>query len=154
MIETVSWESSTYAEVPTKFEAGTPHIAGAIGMGEAARWLIELGMEEVRRHEVEINKYALERLGAIDGLKIFGPRKAEERSGLVAFTVEGIHPHDLAQLLNEDRVAIRTGHHCAMPLHSRLGIQASARASFGIYTIKEDIDRLVEGIEKAKKQLG
>ena len=154
MIEEVSLERSTFKEPPAKFEAGTPHIAGAIGLGEAVDFVSEIGMEKIREHEVEITDYALARLGKVKGLRILGPIVAKERSGLVAFTVENVHPHDLAQILDQGGVAIRAGNHCAMPIHTRFGVMATARASFGVYTSKDDIDRLAGGIEEAKKKLG
>lgn len=153
MIFEVRLEGATYKEPPTKFEAGTPHIAGAIGMGEAADFLMEIGMEKLRNHEMEMNRYAIEGLKKIKGLKIYGPLLSAERSGLVTFTMEKIHPHDLSQVLSEEGVAVRAGNHCAMPVHTRFGLTATVRASFGIYTTKEDIERLAEGIERAKKKL-
>lgn len=153
MIEEVGFDKTIFAKVPEKFEAGTPHIAGAIALGEAAKFLTELGMENVWAHEVSISRYALNKLSQVEGLSILGPDHYEERTAIFAFTVAGIHPHDLSQLLNEENVAVRAGHHCAMPLHKRLGIAASTRASAGVYTDTQDIDRLVEAIEKAKKRL-
>jgi cysteine desulfurase/selenocysteine lyase len=154
MIKSVNLDGADFLEIPEKFEAGTPNIAGAIGMGEAARFLAELGMENVREHEVGMNKYAMGVIRDIGGIRVFGPSRPEERTGIMAFTVKGVHPHDLSQLLDEDNIAVRAGHHCAMPLHTRLRVTATTRASFGVYTTKEDIDQLAEGIERAKRKLG
>lgn len=151
MIKEVFLEKTTFAEPPLKFEAGTPNVAGAIGLGAAIDYLEELGMDKVRKHGKELTAYALSSLGDLSNLEIYGPKKAEEKGGVIAFNVKGIHAHDLAQILDEDNICIRSGHHCAMPLHTRLGIPASARASFYIYNTQEEIDKLVEGIEKAKK---
>lgn len=153
MIEEVREDGAVFAKPPEKFEAGTPNIAGAIGMGEAVKFLEETGMEKVREHEVELNRYALGKLGEIKGLVVLGPKEPEARTAIYAFTVEGIHPHDLSQILDEEGVAVRAGHHCAMPLHSRMGVVVTTRASAGVYTTKEDVDKLVEGIERAKKRL-
>lgn len=153
MIKEVRLEGTTFADLPEKFEAGTPNIAGAIGLGEAARFLSKVGMKNVWNHEVELNRYALNRLGSIPGLRIFGPRDPEQKTAIYAFTVEGVHPHDLSQLLDEENIAVRAGHHCAMPLHTRLGVMATTRASCGIYTTEGDIERLAEGIERARKKL-
>lgn len=154
MIKEVSLESSTYKNSPHKFEAGTPHIAGAIGLGAAVMYLEKLGMNNVREHEVAITKYALDNLRNISSLKIYGPEKPEDRGGVVSFSVEGIHPHDLAQILNEDNICVRSGHHCAMPLHKKLGIIATTRASFYVYNDKSDVDKLIEGINKAREIFG
>ena len=133
MIKEVGLYSSTYKNPPHKFEAGTPHIAGGIGLGAAVAYLTKIGMENIRQHEIEITRYALNKLNEIDGIKIFGPKKAQDKGGVIAFVMEGIHPHDLAQILNEDNICVRSGHHCAMPLHKKLGLIASTRASFYIY---------------------
>lgn len=139
-------------DLPYKFEAGTPNIAGAIGLGAAVDYLEGIGMENVFEHEKKLTAYALGKLRKIKNLTIYGPKNTKEKIGVVAFNLKGIHAHDLAQLLNEEGIAIRSGHHCAMPLHrEKLHVSASARASFYIYNDKDDVDQLVKGIEKAKK---
>lgn len=152
MVEKVALNRTTYQPHPAKFEAGTPPIAGAIGLGAAVKWLAQLGMTSVRKHEREITKYALEKLQEIRDIKIYGPTRAEDRGGLVAFNIFGIHPHDVAQVLADRQICVRAGHHCAMPLHAKLGVPGSVRASFGVYTTAADIDRLVEGLVAAKKK--
>ncbi|MCC7353456.1 MAG: cysteine desulfurase [Anaerolineae bacterium] len=149
MIREVRLTGSKWNELPWKFEAGTPAIAEAIGLGAAVDYLTALGMERLRAHEVELVTQAWERLGEIPNLKRLGP-PPPERSGLVAFAVDSIHPHDLAAILDQEGIAIRAGHHCAAPIHEKLGIAASARASFYIYNTPEEIDLLVAGIYRAK----
>ncbi|MEW6003639.1 MAG: cysteine desulfurase [Nitrospirota bacterium] len=151
MIREVYLEKTVFANPPTKFEAGTPNVAGAIGLGAAVDYLKKIGMDNVRKHEEELTSYALKRLSGLNHFTFYGPKEVKERSGVISFNIKGIHAHDLAQVLDEDNICIRSGHHCAMPLHTRLGISASARASFYIYNTKQDIDKLVEGIKKAKK---
>lgn len=153
MIREVYLDHAIFNEAPHRFEAGTPNIAGTIGLGEAVRYLDSIGMEKVRQHELEITKYALEKLSLIEGLEIYGPPDSKNRGGVIAFNVKGIHPHDMAQLLDRENICIRSGHHCAMPLHQRLNIPASCRASFYIYNSAGDVDLLVEGIKKAQKFL-
>jgi cysteine desulfurase / selenocysteine lyase len=150
MIKAVADEHSSWATVPAKFEAGTPAIAEAAGLGAAADFMTRLGMDAVRAHERELTGYALERLSQLEGVTIYGPADAPERGALVSFTVAGIHPHDLAELCNREAVAIRAGHHCAQPLMRRLGVPATARASFAVYNTHAEIDRLVEAIEGAQ----
>jgi cysteine desulfurase/selenocysteine lyase len=150
MIETVTMAKSTYAAPPQKFEAGTPPIVQAIGLGAALDYLSGVGMQHVAAHERAITAYALERLGAIDRLRVLGPTEAVDRGGAVSFEVDGIHPHDLSQVLDSVGIAIRAGHHCAKPAHARFGVQASARASFYLYTTPTEVDALAEGIEQAK----
>ncbi|MBI5448857.1 cysteine desulfurase [Candidatus Gottesmanbacteria bacterium] len=154
MIKEVHRDSTVFADLPHKFEAGTPHIAGAIGLGAAVDYLSGLGMDAVREHEIEITSYALGKLSEIRGLSIVGPREAICRGGVIAFTMGGLHPHDIAQILDEDNICIRVGFHCAQPLHEYLSIGATARASFYIYTQKTDIDALVLGLHRVKKLLG
>jgi cysteine desulfurase/selenocysteine lyase len=153
MIKTVHLRSFTPNDVPHKFEAGTPAIAEAIGFGAAVQYLTRLGMEAVAAHEQEIVGYALERLEEIPGVKVFGPA-AEKKGGVAAFTLEGVHPHDIAQILDRDGIAVRAGHHCAQPLHEKYGITATARASFYVYSLKEEVDALVNGIYKVKEIFG
>jgi len=154
MIRKVTKEGTTYADPPARFEAGTPAIAQAIGMAAALRWLDGLGMEAVLAHEREIADYALERLGEVTGLRVFGPSQAPDRLGPVSFEIEGIHAHDVAEILDRHGVAVRAGHHCAQPLMDRLGVSATARASFGVYTTPEEIDRLVDGLHDARRVFG
>ena len=150
MIREVTMAGSKWNTVPFKFEAGTPAIAEAIGLGVAVDYLTGLGMDNVHAHEQLITSYALEALSEVGGLRLLGP-PAGLKGGVAAFTLQGLHPHDIAQLLDEDGVAIRAGHHCAMPLHHILGINASARASFYVHTTTAEIDRLVESLERAKR---
>jgi cysteine desulfurase / selenocysteine lyase len=154
MIRKVGRDGTTYADVPARFEAGTPAIAQAIGMAAALRWLDALGMEAVLEHERAIADYALERLAEVPGLRVFGPPRGPQRVGPVSFEVEGIHAHDVAEILDRHGVAVRAGHHCAQILMDRLGVAATARASFGAYTAPDEIDRLVDGLEDARKVFG
>jgi cysteine desulfurase / selenocysteine lyase len=154
MIRKVSRDGTTYADVPARFEAGTPAIAQAIGMASALRWLDGLGMETVLEHELEITDYALERLAEVPGLRVFGPARGEDRIGPVSFEIDGIHAHDVSEILDRHGVAVRAGHHCAQVLMDRLGIAATARASFGVYTTREEIDRLLDGLLDARRVFG
>jgi cysteine desulfurase/selenocysteine lyase len=154
MIRKVSREGTTFADVPARFEAGTPAIAQAVGMASALRWLDALGMEAVREHERQIADYALARLGEVPGLKVFGPPRGPERLGPVSFEIDGIHAHDVSEILDRHGVAVRAGHHCAQILMDRLGVAATARASFGVYTTPQEIDRLVDGLEDARRIFG
>lgn len=151
MIQAVYVDHSEFKKPPYKFEAGTPNIAGVIGLGAAVDNLENLGMENVRRHEIGLTEYALKRLKTLKGLTIYGPQKAEDRSGVITFTIDKIHAHDIAQVLASNNICIRSGHHCAMPLHKSLKLNSTARASFYVYSIKEDIDALVKGLEKVQK---
>jgi cysteine desulfurase / selenocysteine lyase len=154
MIRKVTTQGTTYADPPARFEAGTPAIAQAIGMASALRWLDGLGMDAVRDHERQIADYALERVTEVPGLRVFGPPRGDERVGPVSFELEGVHAHDVSEILDRHGIAVRAGHHCAQPLMDRLGIAATARASFGVYTTREEIDRLVEGLHDARKVFG
>jgi cysteine desulfurase/selenocysteine lyase len=149
MIKRVHLRTFTPNELPYKFEAGTPAIAEAVGLGAAVSYLNSLGMEAIAAHEQEIIAYALERLEEIPGVSIFGP-SAKHKGGVASFMLKEVHPHDIAQILDGQGVAIRAGHHCAMPLHEKFGIPATARASFYLYNTKEEVDKLVEGIYKVK----
>jgi cysteine desulfurase/selenocysteine lyase len=153
MIKTVHLRSFTPNDIPHKFEAGTPAVAEAVGFGAAIDYLNAIGMEAVAAHEREMVSYALERLEEIPTVKVLGPA-AEKRGGVAAFTLEGVHPHDVAQILDTYGVAVRAGHHCAQPLHEKFGIQATTRASFYVYSLKEDVDKLVAGIYQVKKIFG
>ncbi len=146
MIGVVRMEGSTWAEVPHKFEAGTPPVAQAVGLGAAVDYLTGIGMDRVAAHEHEITQYALEQLGGIPAVHVMGPLEAVDRGGAISFTVDGVHPHDLMQLLDSRGVAVRGGHHCAEPLHRRLGVQSSARASGYLYTTRAEIDALCEAV--------
>lgn len=152
MIRRVDWDRTTWNDLPWKFEAGTPPIVEGAGLGAAVDYLSEIGMEAIAAHDREIVSYAMERLSALPGLRIVGP-SAHRRGGVIAFTFRDIHPHDLAYLLDLEGVAIRAGHHCAQPLHKRLGLTATARASFYLYNTAQDVDRLVDGLEKAAQRL-
>jgi cysteine desulfurase/selenocysteine lyase len=154
MIRKVTKEGTTYADPPARFEAGTPAIAQAIGMASALRWMDSVGMEAIREHEQEIAAYALKRLDEVPGLRVFGPPAGPERLGPVSFELDGVHAHDVSEILDRHGVAVRAGHHCAQPLMDRIGIPATARASFGVYTTPEEIDRLVEGLHDARKVFG
>jgi cysteine desulfurase/selenocysteine lyase len=153
MIRKVYLRSFTPNDLPYKFEAGTPAIAEAIGFGAAVDYLQSVGMEALAAHEHAITAYAMERLEEIPGVKIFGP-SAEHRGGVVAFEMDGVHPHDVAQILDRYGIAIRAGHHCAMPLHEKYGIPATSRASFYLYNQMDEIDRLVDAIYKVKETFG
>jgi len=154
MISTVGWEKSTWNELPWKFEAGTSMIADAVGLGAAIDYLTALGMDRVRAHEHELTRYALTRLAEVEGLRVIGPAGADERGGVISFEIEGIHPHDVAELANRENVCIRAGHHCAMPLMRRLGVPATARASFGPYNSQADADALVGALQRARDVFG
>jgi cysteine desulfurase/selenocysteine lyase len=153
MIQVVEDEDSTWNVLPHKFEAGTPNVAGAVGLAAAVAYLERIGMDEVARHERTMLAYAHDRLAAIDGLRIFGP-PADRRSGVVSFTLPDIHPHDLATILDGEGVCIRAGHHCAQPLMRRLEVPATARASFYVYSEPADVDALVEALAKARHIFG
>jgi cysteine desulfurase/selenocysteine lyase len=154
MIRKVTREGTTYADPPARFEAGTPAIAQAVGLAAALRWLGEVGMENVRAHEEEMADYALARLAEVPGLRLFGPPRGPDRLGPVSFELEGVHAHDVSEILDRHGVAIRAGHHCAQILMDRLGVAATARASFGVYTTTDEIDRLVDGLEDARRVFG
>jgi cysteine desulfurase/selenocysteine lyase len=151
MIETVTMEGSTYAEPPHRFEAGTPMIAQAVALGTAVDYVTALGMENIREHEQAITTYALDGLQTVPGLRIIGPATPVDRGATISFVLEHIHPHDVAQLLDEHGIAVRAGHHCARPVCVRYGVPATTRASFGIYTTTDEIDALVRGVENVGK---
>ena len=153
MIRSVALDRTTFNELPHKFEAGTPAIAEAVGFGAAIDYITDIGLPAIERHEHELTAYAMERLGNLGWVRLFGP-PAARRAGIVSFEVEGIHPHDVAQILDWDGIAVRAGHHCTQPLMARLGVAATTRASFYLYSITEEIDRLVDGLHKVKKSLG
>jgi len=147
MILSVSFDEVIYNDLPYKFEAGTPHIAGAIGMGKAANYIKTVGYDAIHHKEQELLMYATEKLQAIDGLRIIGT--SPEKSSVISFVVDGIHPHDIGTVLDLEGVAVRTGHHCTQPLMERLGIVATTRASMAMYNRKEEIDQLVTALHKA-----
>ncbi|MFN2613887.1 MAG: cysteine desulfurase [Actinomycetota bacterium] len=150
MILEVWFDKATYNEIPYKFEAGTQPFAQAIGLGAAVDYLNDLGMDEVRAHEIEITTYALKRLDEIDGLRVFGPRDPSSRGGVISFWMDDVHPHDLATIIDTEGIAVRAGHHCAQPLMRRLGVPATSRASFYVYNTNDDVDALVDALSKAR----
>ncbi|MCF3937413.1 cysteine desulfurase [Gordonia sp. GW1C4-4] len=154
MIELVTMETSTYAPAPQRFEAGVPMTSQVVGLGAAVKYLNQIGMDAIAAHEHRLTVYALERLGTIDGLRIIGPQTATDRGGAVAFLTEGVHAHDLGQILDDEGVAIRVGHHCAWPLHRRFGVAATVRASFAAYNTTAEVDALVDAIVKAQSFFG
>jgi cysteine desulfurase / selenocysteine lyase len=149
MIREVWIDRATYAEVPQKFEAGTPNVAQAVGMGAAIEYLDGIGMDAIHQHEIELTKYAMARLEDI-GARVYGPRDATERAGVVSFTLPDVHPHDMATIVDQEGVAIRAGHHCAQPLMRSLGVPATARASFYLYNTRDEVDALIAALDKAK----
>jgi cysteine desulfurase/selenocysteine lyase len=154
MIETVSMHSSTYAPAPHKFEAGTPPIAQAVGLGAAVDYLSAIGMDKIAAHEHAITEYALRRLQEVPGLKIIGPTTAEARGAAISFTLGDIHPHDVGQVLDELGIAVRVGHHCARPVCLRYGIPATTRASFYLYSTPGEVDALIDGLEHVRNFFG
>ncbi len=154
MIEMVSMEGSTYAQVPHKYEAGTPMIAQAVGLGAAVDYLCDLGMDNVYAHEQDVTSYALEQLSAVDGLTIIGPDTMVDRGGAVSFSLGGIHPHDIGQVLDEQGIAVRVGHHCARPVCTRFGVPATTRASFYVYSTRGEVDALVRGLDVVSRYFG
>ena len=154
MIEVVTMEKTTFAAPPQRFEAGTQMTSQVVGLGAAVKFLSEIGMENIHAHEQDLTAYALEKLNAIEGLTIVGPTSPEDRGAALSFQVEGIHPHDLGQVLDDHGVAIRVGHHCAWPVHRTMGVQSTARASFYLYNTRDEIDVLAEAIVAAKNFFG
>ncbi|KWX56484.1 cysteine desulfurase [Mycobacterium sp. NAZ190054] len=154
MIETVTMEATTFAAAPQRFEAGTPMTSQVVGLAAAARYLDALGMSAVEEHERELVAAALAGLSEIDGVRIIGPTSMEDRGSPVSFVVEGVHAHDVGQVLDDDGVAVRVGHHCAWPLHRRFGVAATARASFAVYNTLDEVDRLVAGVRRAVEFFG
>jgi len=154
MIASVDFQSATWNELPAKFEAGTPPIAEAVGLAAAVEYLTGLGMDSVRAHERELTAYMLERLAQVLGVRPVGPLEADRRGGLVSFIVEGMHPHDVAELVSRSGVCIRAGHHCAQPLMRCLGVGATARASVGVYNERADIDALVDALAAGRRVFG
>ena len=151
MIRTVSVERTTWNELPHKFEAGTPPFAQAVGLGAAIDYLNGIGLDAIEAHEHDLAEYALGRLDELDDVHVFGPQGAERRGGIVSFAVAGVHPHDVAQILGYEGIAVRAGHHCTQPLMQKLGVPATTRASFYLYTTRDEIDRLVDGLGKVRR---
>ncbi|MFV8315979.1 cysteine desulfurase [Mycobacterium sp. 23] len=154
MIETVTMETSTYAPTPQRFEAGTPMTSQVVGLAAAARYLDAVGMQSVEAHERELVAKAIEGLSAVDGVRIVGPTTMENRGSPVSFVVDGVHAHDVGQVLDDEGVAVRVGHHCALPLHRRFGLAATARASFALYNTEEEVDRLIAGVRRSVEFFG
>lgn len=154
MIDHVDLERSTWAALPHKFEAGTPNVAGAVGLAAAADYLESVGRDAIHAHEVDLLAYAAERMAEVPDLVVHGPRDPRERAGVASFTLADVHPHDLATILDAEGIAIRAGHHCAQPLMRRMGVPATARASFYLYNTREDVDRLVAGLHHARELFG
>jgi cysteine desulfurase/selenocysteine lyase len=154
MIETVTMEETTYAPTPQRFEAGTPMTSQVVGLAAASRYLSAVGMHVVEQHEAELVAAALDGLATIPGVRIVGPTDLVGRGSPVSFVVDGIHAHDVGQILDDDGVAVRVGHHCAMPLHRKFGIAATARASFALYNTPDEVDRLVAGVKRAVEFFG
>jgi cysteine desulfurase / selenocysteine lyase len=152
MIRSVTFEKTTYNVLPYKFEAGTPDIAGAIGLGAALEYVMNLGMDRVAAHEHDLLEYATAQVSAVEGVRLIGT--ARERAGVLSFVVDNVHPHDLGTILDREGIAIRTGHHCAQPVMERFGVPATARASFGVYNTREEIDALASGIRRAHEVMG
>jgi cysteine desulfurase/selenocysteine lyase len=152
MIRRVTFAGSTWNDLPYKFEAGTPAIAEGIGLGAAVDYLTDVGMDEIHTHEQFITNYALEALSEVKDLRLIGP-PAAQKAGVAAFTLSKIHPHDISELIDKEGIAIRAGHHCAMPLHQKMGINATARASFYLHTTTEEIDKLVASLNRVRQVL-
>ena len=151
MISQVSIQKTTFDAIPGKFEAGTPDIAGIMSMGVAIDYLQDIGMKRIRDHEQEITAYALEKMQVVEGMKVFGPQRATDRGGVISFTLDGIHPHDVAQYLGDRGICIRAGHHCAMPLHTRLELTATSRISFYLYNDQSDVDYAIKKLSELTK---
>ena len=149
MISSVTFEKTTYNKLPFKFEAGTPDVAGAIGLGAAIDYLNAVGIDNIAKYEHELLVYATEKLSALTGVRLIGT--AKERAGVISFVIDNVHPHDVGTILDQEGIAIRTGHHCAQPIMQRFGIPATARASFAFYNTKEEVDALVNGIIKVQE---
>jgi cysteine desulfurase/selenocysteine lyase len=154
MINKVSKEQITWASVPARFEPGTPPVAQAVGLGKAVDWVDEIGLEAIGEHERRLTAYALPRLAEVPGMTIFGPQDTIDREGLISFELDGVHPHDVSEILDRHGVAVRAGHHCAQPLMKRLGVAATTRASFAVYNTTEEVDRLIEGLHDARRIFG
>ncbi len=151
MIRQVTLESATWNDIPWRFESGTPNVGGAVGLAAAVDYLGAIGMDRVRAHEAAVTAYALERLVELDGLRLLGPGDVEQQGGVVSFTLGDVHPHDVAQVLDAEGIAVRAGDHCAMPLHTRFGLSASTRVSFSVYSTNDEVDALVTALDKTQR---
>jgi cysteine desulfurase/selenocysteine lyase len=151
MISRVERERSTWNELPYKFEAGTSAATEAVGLGAAIEYLDTIGMDRIRAHERDLTAYALERLPEVEAIHLYGPSDLDRRGGVVAFAIDGIHPHDIAELCDREAVCVRAGHHCAQPLMRCLGVGATARASFHVYNARDEVDRLVDALGRARE---
>ena len=149
MISSLTFEKTTYNKLPFKFEAGSPDVSGAIGLGVAIQYMNSIGIDRIAEYEQELLAYAVQKISAISGVQLIGTPR--ERAGVISFVIDGIHPHDVGTILDQEGIAIRTGHHCAQPIMQRFGIPATARASFAFYNTKEEVDALVDGISKVKE---
>lgn len=154
MIESVKRDSAVFAEVPHKFEAGTVNAAGAAGLGAAIEYVSKIGFETIHKNELEVSSYAFERMKKLDGINIIGSEKIEEHNGIITFTVDDVHPHDVSEIFASDNVAVRAGHHCAQPLLNHLGYRATVRASFAFYNTKEDADKFLESLSTIRERMG
>jgi len=152
MISSVTFEKTTYNKLPHKFEAGTPDMSGAVGLRAAIEYLNRVGIENVAEYEHELLTYATQKVSAIPGVRLIGT--AKEKAGVLSFIMDGVHPHDIGTILDQEGIAIRTGHHCAQPVMQRFGVDATARASFALYNTKEEVDVLVRGIQKVQEVFG
>ena len=151
MIREVHKYETTWNDLPYKFEAGTPNIADVIGFGTAIDYLSNIGMDKIRQHEIELTKYALEKLSGVRGIKLYGSKDLSKRGGVISFNFANVHPHDVAQIIDQEGIAVRSGHHCAQVLMERLEVAATNRASFYIYNTREDVDKLVKSLEKVSE---
>jgi cysteine desulfurase / selenocysteine lyase len=154
MIRKVSKDLITWAELPAKFEGGTPAIGEAIAFGTAVRWIDDLGLPAIHAAEAELTSYAIERVGEVPGLTIFGPPAGDDRGGIVSFALDGVHPHDVSEILDRHGVAVRAGHHCAQVLMQRLGVPATTRASFAVYNTRTEVDRMIEALLDTRRVFG
>mgnify|MGYP001219746555 FL=1 len=154
MIEYVTEQDATFAELPFKFEAGTQNVEGAVSLAAAIEYINSIGLDNIEAYETELTEYALKKVSEIDYVSVYGPKDVKDRGGIVSFNIKDVHPHDVATILNNYGVAVRSGHHCAQPLMKYLGIQASSRASFYFYNTYEEIDKFVESLKNVRKWLG
>ena len=154
MVLEVWYDRASWNDLPMRFEAGTPNIADAIGLGAAVDYLEAVGMDNIREHEIQLTEYALEAFKELEEVDLFGPRESDRRGGILSFHTDVVHPHDLGTFLDRDAIAVRTGHHCTMPLMRSLGVVASARASFYLYNTEEEVDRLVDSLTRALRYFG
>ena len=154
MIESVSRDGAVFAELPHKFEAGTVNAAGAAGLDKAIRYVEEIGFDTIHERELAVSSYAFERMKEMDGVHIVGSERAEEHNGILTFTVDDVHPHDISEIFASDGIAVRAGHHCAQPLLAHLGLRATVRASFAFYNTREDADKFLESLSTIRERMG